>query len=183
MEGLGVFVHIPRTAGTSMTKARGIKKPKLRRKLMERYGPIITFGHRMLANLQMPEGSFTFSFCRNPYDRAVSMWALSQASKNQPRMTFAEFCRNLNNWTWGHRIRIPQSDWLDGGELDFLGRFENLAGDFGILCDKLGFKRIELPHENKSERGPWQDYSDRETRDIIREFYAQDFERFGYEVD
>ena len=177
---VGVFVHIPRTAGTSLTRALDIKRPKLRRKLVERYGPVLTFGHRMLPNLQLPEDSFTFAFCRNPYDRAVSMWAFSQRAKGQPEMTFLEWCKNLPAWTWGQRVRIPQSDWLGDQEPDFLGSFENLAEDVDRLCDALGMERRELPHENQSERGPWQDYYDAESQRIIRDYYAIDFERFGY---
>ena len=177
---VGVFVHIPRTAGTSIIRALDIKKPKLRRKLAERYGPVLTFGHRMLPNLQIPEDSFTFAFCRNPYDRAVSMWAFSQASRSQPSMTFLEFCENLPRWDWGHRVRIPQADWLGDQEPDFLGSFENLAEDFGILCDKLGMERRALPHLNQGERGHWQEYYDPDSQRFIRNYYAVDFERFGY---
>ena len=161
-----------------MVKALGAQKTKLRRHL-DRYGPVITFGHRRLPNLQLPEGSFTFSFCRNPYDRAVSMWALTQGAKGQPQMTFPQWCANLHNWTWGQVIRIPQSDWLGDNEPDFLGSFENLHEDFGILCDMLEMERRELPHENKGKRGPWQDYYTVEAQRIIRDYYAVDFERFG----
>ena len=179
---IGVFVHIPRTGGTSITKALGIQKPRLRRHL-DRYGPVITFGHRRLPNLQLPEGAFTFSFCRNPYDRAVSMWAFSRRAKGQPDMTFPEFCANLENWTWGQRVRVPQAVWMGDANPDFLGRFENLHQDFDKLCDALGMERRNLPHLNATDRGPCREHYDERAQDIIRAYYAQDFERFGYDAD
>ena len=166
-----VFIHIPRTAGTSLRKALDIKKPRLRKY----WTGIITLGHK--SNLRLPDDAFTFSFCRNPYDRAVSMWAFNNKVRNLD-ISFTEFCRELDNWTWGHRIRLPQATWVDG--IDFVGYFENLEEDFGILCDKLGIERRPLPHENATEHGPWQEYYTEETQRIVLSYYAVDFGRFGY---
>jgi len=178
---LGVFVHIPRTGGTSIKKALGIKKPKLRRH-WDRYGPIVSFGHRTLASLTLPEDAFTFAFCRNPYDRAVSMWAFNEMT-NGIGQSFSEFCANLDQWHQGRGIRMPQVTWMDGGRLDFLGRFENLSQDVDRLCEALGMDKRSLPHTNASKRGPCREHYDDRAQTIIRAYYAQDFEQFGYDVE
>lgn len=185
---IGIFIHIPKTAGLSIDEALDIKKYRNRRRLRKdtEYSGLITFGHELLPPLQesglAPKKAFTFAFCRNPYDRTVSLWAFNN-KRNKLDLTFVEFCRNLENWKWGWRIRTPQAQWTDGVDLDFLGRFENLQEDFGILCDKLGIERRPLPHENATKHRPYSEYYDMETRAIVRVHYAQDFERFGYEVD
>ena len=184
---VGVFVHIPRTGGTSISEALNVTKRRNRGKIKrnEQYQGVVTFGHQRLPDLQKrglaPEGAFTFTFCRNPYDRAVSLWAFNNEVRGLD-LTFQEFCGNLEGWTWGKHIRLPQTTWADGVMLDFLGRFESMAEDFGALCDKLGIGQRELPHANASERGPWQEYYGGAERAIIREWYARDFERFGYDA-
>ena len=178
-----VFIHIPKTGGLSIREALSITEYCNYARLQREYSGFITFCHWFLPELQerglAPKDAFTFAFCRNPYDRAVSMWAFNNR-ENGLDLTFPEFCRGLNDWRWGWRIRRPQAEWLDGVDLDFLGSFENLEQDFGILCDMLEVERRPLPVVNATERGPWQDYYDAETQGIIRAYYAQDFERLGY---
>ena len=168
----GVFVHVPRTAGTSIQKALGIRQQQ--RRASAKMDGVVTFGHKMLRL----DGVFTFAFCRNPYDRAVSMWSFNNMYNKGVNLTFREFCYSLKNWSWGQHLRLPQV--ARAHDLDFLGRFENLQDDFDDLCDILEIERRELPHLNASERGPWQDYYDLQTQRIIRDYYAEDFERLGY---
>jgi len=184
---VAVFIHIPKNAGVTLSKAFKVQKYRNRRRLIQgaEYSGIITFGHEFLPPLQArglaPKDAFTFAFCRNPYDRAVSMWAFNN-KRNGLDLTFTEFCRGLNDWVW--RIRYPQVKWLEGVDLNFLGRFETLQTDFGILCDMLDFQRQRpLPHMNKSEHGSCRDHYTDETMGIVRAHYARDFERFGYAVD
>jgi len=184
---VGVFIHIPKTAGLSIDRALGLTKYRWRQKLVpgQQYSGLVTFGHEFLPWLQarklVPRDNlFTFAFCRNPYDRAVSLWAYNN-KRNDMELTFREFCLNWGNWGW--RVRTPQSKWLDGVDLGFLGRFENLQEDFGKLCDMLDMERRRLPHVNPTQHGPCRDYYDEVTQGIVRALYARDFERFGYAVD
>lgn len=180
---LAILIHIPKTAGLSIDRALGIQKYRYRTRLVpgQQYSGIVTFGHEMLPYLWRrrlaPRDAFTFAFCRNPYDRAVSLWAYNN-KRNGFDLTFKEFCLNWGNWGW--RLRYPQAKWLDRVSLDFLGRFENLQGDFDKLCDALGVERRPLPHVNPTEHLPWQEYYDEVTRGIVRSHWARDFERFGY---
>jgi chondroitin 4-sulfotransferase 11 len=81
------------------------------------------------------------------------------------------------------KMFMPQSDWITdtSGEIlvDFVGRFENFEQDFHRVCDRLKCK-AELPHKKKSERGDYQSYYDRESRDIIGDWFRKDIDRFGY---
>jgi hypothetical protein len=182
-----VFVHIPRTGGMSISKALQVTKHRNRRRLVEgaEYSGIVTFGHELLLHLQRrglaPKEAFTFAFCRNPYDRAISLWAFNN-KRNGFDLSFREFCLDLGKWGW--RIRYPQARWVDGVALDFLGRFETLQADFERLCILLGVERKKaLPHLNQTEHEPYRTHYDDVTQAIVRSHYARDFERFGYTDD
>ena len=183
---IGIFIHIPKTGGMSISDALQVQKFRYRRDLLHagEYQGLVTFGHELLPWLQRrnraPKDAFCFAFCRNPYSRAVSLWAFNN-KRNKMDLTFEEFCLNWGNWVW--RIRYPQAKWLDKVNLDFLGRFENLEGDFDRLCDALGVERRPLPHLNATQHGPCRSYYTAETRAIVRAVYARDFDRFGYAVD
>jgi len=182
-----VFIHIPRTGGMSISKALQVTKYRNRHRLVKgaEYSGIVTFGHEFLPYLRRhrlaPPEAFTFAFCRNPFERAVSLWAFNNR-RNGYELSFREFCLTLGNWGW--RIRSPQARWVDGVDLDFLGRFETLQEDFERLCALLGVERTKaLPHLNQTEHAPWAALYDDETRGIVRRHYARDFEQFEYADD
>ena len=183
-----IFTHIPKTGGLSIDEALNITKYRNRARLKkgQEYSGIITFGHELLPFLQRrelaPRDAFTFAFCRNPYERAVSLWAYNN-QRNKLNLTFPEFCADLSKWKWGWRLRYPQAKWVEGVDLDFLGRFENLQEDFNRLCDALDIERRELPHVNATEHGPCSAHYDDMAQGIIRGHYSIDFKRFGYEID
>jgi hypothetical protein len=187
MDQVGVFIHIPKTAGMSISKALKVQKYRNRRRLVKgaEYDGIVTFGHEMLPFLYRhglaPKDAFTFAFCRNPFDRAVSLWTFNN-KRNGLDLAFSEFCRNLGEWGW--RIRSPQARWTDGVTLDFLGRYENIQADFVRLCGILGVEREKpLPRLNVGLRPPCRTVYDDETTALVRAHYARDFERFGYADD
>ena len=61
---------------------------------------------------------------------------------------------------------------------DFVGKIEQMKKDIEKLCE---LKNITLPshipHKNRSHEKP--KYT-KEMRDVIVDFYKEDFERFGY---
>ena len=78
----------------------------------------------------------------------------------------------------------PQFEMLaDGDDLavDFVGRFENLQGDFDHVCDLLGIERQTLPHKNAMDRKQhYTEFYDDESRALIEILYPQDIEYFDY---
>ena len=133
------------------------------------------------------EESFIFSSVRNPYSRAVSMFA--HWSWDEVK-TFKEFCDALKKDQFpGYKAA---SKWhsstltehlVAGNDLkvDFVIKFEALQEGFDVVCDTLEMPRQTLPHANRSNHKHYTEYYTNETRRIVAEKYAKDIEYFGYE--
>ncbi|MAG94082.1 MAG: hypothetical protein CMJ48_10070 [Planctomycetaceae bacterium] len=198
-----VFVWIPKSAGTSIYSVlsrAGCPKFKNVDAVKYRFPQqgIVTFGHMSYAELvraghvsnQFDASALKFCFARNPYDRAVSLFSyLRKTGRLAERSSFLAFCRRLQEEGCdpvglynrrGLSLCSPQVRWLDDVEVDFVGRFESIASDFGSICDVLGIPRTSLPHLNGSNQRRYGESYCGESKRIVESFYAEDFESFGY---
>ncbi|KAB7613668.1 sulfotransferase family protein [Amylibacter sp. SFDW26] len=205
-----IFVHIPKTGGTSLSLALENKamkddvligdtpKAKNRRsrlKNVKASGRLwkharLTDVYGLITQEQI-EQYFVFTIVRNPWDRVVSYyhWLKKQtfdhpAVKIAQSMPFADFLRN------GMMQRSFKNDAAKSYVMDHDGmdrcnlylRLEHLAQDAQILETTLGFKLGELPHDNKSQRDKeYSKYYDDTGREIIAAAFEEDINRFGYE--
>jgi hypothetical protein len=75
-----------------------------------------------------------------------------------------------------------QSDWLkdEAGNVrvPHILRFESLNDDYQKLASQLGIEAT-LPHLNATTKKN-KNYYDEETAEIIRKWFQEDLERFGY---
>lgn len=138
---------------------------------------------------------FIFGFVRNPYARSYSLYQFLRKWKDGPNhavamaLSFDEFIasdlfRNLEI-----EIAKPQAHWLcSEGKLfpgvDFVGRLEDFEADMDFIISVISRRRANYKverHENKSADGEaWRDAVVGETKRIVEEVYAADFEIFGY---
>ena len=63
--------------------------------------------------------------------------------------------------------------------VDFVGRFENLGGDFAEICNKLQINQ-RLPHVNRSRHAAYRDYYTDRTMHLVKEAFAADIDFFDY---
>jgi hypothetical protein len=186
-----VFVHIPRTAGTSIENALGW----IGNDVIGPGGtlPYESQDHRLIGELRTalpPEdfaAYFKFTFVRNPWDRAASWYkALMQDPyqlenfKLPADCSFRQFL--LERPIWGLE---PQLDWIreaDGGiPLDFIGRFERLQEDFAKVRHRLGPGIPDLPDLTKAwDRTRYTAFYDAELRWLVAKRYAEEIDLFGY---
>lgn len=181
-----IFIHIPKTAGSSIAEALfGLPS-----------GHVPYFLYKQ-ANPAKFRRYFKFAFVRNPWDRVVSAYAfLRKGGLNELDREWAE--RNLDGYPdFGSFVRgwltpenaagwvhfVPQSHFICDatGEImiDFVGRYENLAADFRAVAARLGLEAA-LPLRNQSERAGFAAYYDPESQEIVRRVYQRDIEVFGY---
>jgi chondroitin 4-sulfotransferase 11 len=183
-----IFVHIPKTAGTSITST-----------LFRNTRP----GHQPISWYESidPEATkrfFKFAFVRNPWDRLVSsyFYMASRTSRKRETLEWVDFIQSFESfdhfvkaWVNEDNVKLnitfyPQHKFLINkfgmNHMDFVGRFENIDRDFKEICRNLGVQ-ISLPHDNKSPRKHYAAYYNDETRDIVAQAYKKDIELFGYQ--
>jgi hypothetical protein len=183
-----IFVHVPKCAGKSLCAS-----------LFGDGGP----GHLPLNWYAQvfPEfyaRAFKFAIVRDPLDRAHSAYCYLLGNRrlrqDQAARRMLERHGSFDNfvdaWLCPENVDrqihfVPQwrflTDELGQIDVDFIGRYENLAGDFAHICRQLGLE-VELAHKNRSDR----EIADRHeqfrpaTRKRIHEVYARDYQLLEY---
>ncbi|ABL70796.1 MULTISPECIES: sulfotransferase family 2 domain-containing protein [Paracoccus] len=204
-----VFVHIPKTGGTSLTMALEARvgkddiilsdTPKGRNRRRRVRGVAARgrlWKHSTLADIQgLVDAAaladyLVFTLVRNPWARALSYysWLRGQGFAHPSvRLAkaagFADFLRDPMTQA---QLAVPARHYLTGpqGERAALClRLEHLGADLPQLEARLGFSLHPLPHENRSEHGDWRLAYDAETAGIVARAAAEDIARFGYRFD
>ena len=199
-----IFIHIPKTAGTSITRA-------LRPWCLK---PKPTPWRRLLSRLPVPEapekanfkqhdraawlrrklppqfydGAYKFAVVRNPFALVVSNYQHLQRKTSRrrrrqaQRWDFKAFLRYLERKN--RLARVDQTSWISDRDgkliVDEVLRFETLAEQFTVLAGRLGLPG-ELPRSNVGAPVDYRAVYDDEAKAIVRRLYVRDFERFGYE--
>ena len=197
-----VFVHIPKTAGTSVTNVlisyddhilakrlwRHLIRPLTPPQWRPRVRGAFWIGHLSAAEIRafVPEfdALFTFAFVRNPWDLHVSLYEYIRRTPIHPghafykNKTFAEYLETQAEDPAGR-----QASWLSDGSgkllVKFAGRFERLQDDFRHICEQIGVAP-ELPHLNRTSRNDYRDYYTAATRDLVARIDKRDVELFNY---
>ena len=70
--------------------------------------------------------------------------------------------------------------------LDFLIRYEDLQGDYTLVCERLGLPTTDLPSlktKARQERQHYSAYYDDRTRELVAKMYHRHIEHFGYRFE
>ena len=189
-----IFIHVPKTAGSSITEAFFKRKP--------RHIPLSRY---YATDAGRYDRYFKFGFVREPHSRLYS--AYNYLTRPGVLQTSPDF-----RWATEHLTRFdsfeafvlaledrrfrriatsyvhfrPQHHWLrvpgvTANGLDFLGRFETLEADAQALGERFAV-RGALPHKRKAETGAGAALPfSRRMSVIVADLYAQDFKLFGYD--
>ena len=172
-----LFVHVPRTGGTSIEKALGMggdleveDEDRLFGRIRSEQNRARGFGSDILQHLTLREmrslasgarsrDYFSFAVVRNPWDRAVSVYArlvaggagvlAEQLGVADPSgLSFADFLDLAE--ACPHPHLAPQVDFLtdeDGAvAVDLVARFEQLDAGFDEVRRRLSRPELSLPH-------------------------------------
>ena len=158
----------------------------------------MTFGHMDYANLvrsdyvspEFDRSSYKFCFSRNPFARAVSLYIyLCGESKD---FTFLDFCRQLSQ-NGAHPVGLynrkrnsqcnPQIRWIESLDVDFVGQVENLSDDIAQVMTTIGLRHEAPRLINATKHAIYSSYYCQESRDIVLDYYGEDFQRFGYSTE
>lgn len=183
-----LFLHLPKTGGTSINKFFNDKFDNNER----------DFGHPYLSDYKCDnfDDYFKFTIVRNPYDRLVSaFFYMKKYSKFQADInfrkkwkleddTFESFVIEklpiiVGNKNTRPRHFKPQVDFGTAG-LDYIGSFLTMQDDMNFICDKIGTDRQDLPHVNSSNHKRYDRYYNKELLDIVKTLYFQDFNNYDH---
>ncbi|PKN16426.1 MAG: transposase [Deltaproteobacteria bacterium HGW-Deltaproteobacteria-23] len=199
-----IFVHIYKNAGTSITNALlpfastafERKADNLLRKYNIRYFDPLRYddnhGHLTAAQLisKISPGKFkqyfSFAIVRNPWDWQASLYTFMLKNREHRQHELIKSLGSFDSyieWRCREEVRLQKDFVFDehGHQLvSFIGRYENLAEDFKIICQRIGIS-AELPKLNTSQTRPYQEYYNKETISMVADTFAPDINAFGYE--
>ena len=174
------FLHIPKTAGTSIASAFGFGKV-----------------HRSYEDLRKHAqwGKWhSFAVVRNPWERLLSAYSYLKRRHERPYvpgMSFGCFLRlgyeSYNPGLYDGEDKTQfwwatQSDWLVRDNevvVKQIIRFDNLHEEFAKMSKRFNLNLI-LPHVNSSDHVHYRHYYNREDLEIVRKWFAEDIDRFGF---
>ena len=183
-----IFIHVPKTAGTSMERNKfvGGKAHKTAKVIKQLVGDSVW------------DDYFTWGFVRDPLDRILSSFFHEPniTGHSQTREGFQDFVKEfyrdgidipsmLEVGNKYHHHFIPQYYFLCDEKhnilVEFVGKYSELEYDWAEVCNRIGVT-TELEHYRKGnyikDRSM---YYDSETEILVRELYDRDykiFERF-----
>lgn len=190
-----LFVHIPKTAGNSIQSVLrdysedqlvalrkeqdgierfGLRNPKYE---IKKHSTLSEY-HHALGEEQFRE-LYKFTCVRNPWDRMVSFYFT-------PTQTPEPWNRKKFRGIISKVVSVPEYLRLDDGEqdpfanVDYIMRFENLAGDFRAVCAAIDVSAPTLPQYNRSNREHYSKYYDGELRELVRTRFAAEIKQFDY---
>lgn len=204
------FIHIPKTAGSTVTRALDELWPD---------GRQVGGKHDGVRNhtfAEVPAGYFVFGFVRDPLQRCRSWYSMLQRVQGQApaadrtpfqvmacwvagqASSFGEFVDLLahprpNEPIHLRRVRATQASYLyDGDEVlraDFVGKTESIGVDLGyalgkgaVALDPGRVEELAAQRHNSSAPRHLDEPIDSKTRAVIEGLYAQDYAAFGYEL-
>jgi len=185
-----IFIHITKTAGTSVAKG-------LFGYLPYHYTAIdyrVIYGRKTFAEY------FKFAFVRNPWDRLYSAYRYLKAGGWDDKDkawaatnlgTCDNFATFVKHWISPDNIRRhlhfqPQCYFIcdTKGRLlvDYLAYFETINDDFKEITKRLHID-THLGNHNVNPGSDYRDAYDEDSRNIVADIYAQDIAFFGYDFD
>lgn len=194
-----VFVHVPKTGGTSVYSALGGKTQGIST-------------HTPLRCIEKGD-RFAFGFIRDPWSRMVSLYrflcqksfartdnfdqqavramgfrrwlmedAFVMAEDDHPEgepWVMRECWRGDGGGPLPPMQRRPQSWWLQG--CDYVGRVEDYPASFNRALELACLPPRDLPRVNTTRGGDWRGEYDAASRAFVAQHFAADIELGGYE--
>lgn len=175
-----IFIHIPKTAGTSIYKWLNSGKV------------MMNYHHTALQYKDILKDSYKdfykFAFVRNPWDRMVSFYRYymlydqNKLRKKPKKESFEAWLGRLHEYKHVPLTQLSYITDKSGNQMiDFIGRFENLKEDLRKISNTI---EVKLPdkfyHEIPTHHSHYIEMYNSETKKIVDELYKDDIDYFQY---
>jgi hypothetical protein len=197
-----LFIHVPRTSGSSIELQFGYSDIGPGRKPMPWKHWTLNQWQQHLDAATFDE-YFKFTIVRNPWDRMISKYCAGNffgpigLRAGRSLKYFLDEYHHLSNmdnvghwnrwrkWEYGETL----VDYFNPEQMDYVGRFETREESLDYISQKINvpldndvqirgcqadFRRENVDHH-------YTNFYDDETKSIVAERYAKDIEYFGYE--
>ncbi len=192
-----IFIHIPKTAGTSVIKALNSLSTKPHKLFPKMETHARAAEVRAVLGKNVWNDYFSFTFVRNPWAMMVSSyhWWLQKAPcfrGRLPRLAhkvacmngFDEFIRSSMGRYWINEVPGEIIDWIcdcKGNQLvNYVGRVEQIDRDWEHIGKLTGLPLPKLPYLNNSNHKDYRFYYDDETCQLVAERFKWSIEHYGY---
>jgi len=195
-----LFIHLPKTGGNSIQSALfpysedkkvllnslhdGVDRFDIRSPLagIRKHSKLKEFRDRLDA-AQFDE-LFKFTCVRNPWERCVSFFfSPHRGGVKWSPAAFEDFVRTTVEPAQVF-LQLHDDDVDPFDNVDAVIRFENIAGDFREVCDRIGIECPPLGRLNESNRRDHREYyRDDKMIGYVAEKFALEIKRFGYEFE
>lgn len=200
-----VFIHIPKTGGTSIGNAFDVKVTKdgssIDYNIKGKHYTALEYRNKFKDELSK---YFKFTVVRNPWDLVNSLYHYMWHSNYEHPRRWRDSTSLPLNWSlkeWikskefsemgpMHVIGIPHRnmlDWIinDNKKLivNFVCRFETLQEDLNKVCYKIGIPHKKLKHTKKTEHKHYCKYYDDDAKNIITKMFKKDIQYFNYKFE
>jgi hypothetical protein len=184
------FIHIPKTSGMNF-KINALNHFKEIIKPYEDNSTGYLYMHNPYSYWEFAlQNKWVFSFVRNPFSRAVSLWKFRNKRKDFFNLEYVDFYHYYTdsffkegldglNWT----PHLSQFDFLKNKKGELSVDFYKMETDLADVEKKLNF-RFSHTEYNKLEPYDYKEiYQDKKNKQLIQEKFELDFRTFGYDID
>ena len=171
-----VFIHIPKTGGTSVEESLKFLIPPSGRHMFA----------KVAKGILKEEWNtyYKWTIVRNTFDRLVSLYFFCKKleSENAHNENFNYWLEKILNKGHCRDLPISQLEWLetDGKiEIDFVGKFESLDCDFKKVVNLFKVE-AKLLHLNATCHSHYSNYYNRKLINVVYKFLGPEIEYFNY---
>ena len=201
-----IFIHIAKNGGSSIEKALGkygvetLKRTKfneLLTRLPYQKAPekMVHLPHIDAKSLKIRvgpklfESMFSFAIVRNPFDHLVSRYEYIKAKENHHfyeaanQLEFGDFLihqkwRDLNSRKTQHSKVSDKNGKIIVSKIYRFEKFNDILSDLASILDIENI--TEIPHENASNRRPYQEYYNEKSINFVEQNFKSDLDFFSY---
>ena len=179
------FIHIPRTAGTSVEEYLNPGS--------ELYGRHLNYSEFKERRRKDYKKFFVFTIVRNPWDRINSCYNWLKQKGAIQDMSMKDYLFYIDSYhknpgAYKKDLFIEKhSWWVDESyqDINMTLKYENIAKEIEILrsVSKIKTGIGQFPYKNKTSiKTNYTESYDKEGAEIIRSVYSEEIERFGYNL-